>query len=181
MPFFRTLKNYAVGAVAVAGAVYLLGGFEGVKDRTGEARRWISTKTGRPPVEMTTHDKDFRFKEYLTDDRNDPKDLRLVVEYVGNPFETPTDKGGTVIHVIDPDPTKKKAVMDYIDAAPSRNHVWVKLKPPSPKNVYAGSRAYEDTYNGGRQWFVTDKELLEFRSFGQKKADPTRSNTRPLP
>jgi len=170
-----------VGTVAYFG-LRLLGGVPGIDARLNNGQKWIGQRTGAP-VRMTTHDKEFR---YLGHSGIDP--LVIYACFEGDPSEffrydpCPRERVVTfrVFDVTGSRKTKDELRQEFSEAFERPGDDWVVRKPLTPERRSRGLDAFEDSYNGQRQWFIHGAELMKVFSIPQVKTPPRGLGTVPL-
>ena len=158
----RGIVKYGILAGALAGALYLAGGKQGMAHGFYRARDYVAEKTSEP---MTTHDRQFRITKYAID-RQDPTKLALLTDFRGDPLK-PLSYGRPVRFTVEDDSESIKRLKKDIEDGLNQGYaVFISRGSPSMSERLEGRKKVNvDRYNGEEQWFVKGADLVKLHRY----------------
>ncbi|MBI2232416.1 MAG: hypothetical protein HYU56_00700 [Candidatus Aenigmarchaeota archaeon] len=172
----RGIVKYGILAGALAGAVYLAGGKQGMAHGFYRARDYVAEKTSEP---MTTHDRQFRITKYAID-KQDPTKLALLTDFKGDPLK-PLSYGRPVRFTVEDDSESiKRLKRDIEDGLNQGYAVFISRGSPTRQQGLQGKDVAVDKYNGEEQWFVKGADLVKLHKYDITTDVPEEPKEKPF-
>lgn len=174
----RAVKGYAILGGLVLGAIYIAGGYEGVKDKSRSAQRYIGRLTGTEV--KPTHD---RFLKYLgfAESRDwltlELYRLETPFDGVGDFYDNPPRGSRVIMHTTS---EQERIKRELIECRRSGKPIWIKRKSITPELDAQGAKSIAEKQDGRDVWWV-DGKLIEVTCFKYGKEIPIGTVATRLP